>query len=212
MSSQSFSCNNIGALNSSLNDIFPPEGSPSHWRSCQADHDGTGCLSWYLLAWLYHCFEQDTEQNRFEERWETSHISPTMEDWFAGEKLSKYATNCPNVNRLKEKIIRKKWSWKQYLGIMTRSQQQFWSSVPESHHHWIKVCQWLQRRVEEPGDKSKLPPIINFQKPCKAHVCNLDPPPLQTLPHHKNIGRFQVSEFFVWLVSFFKSKVFDKPV
>ena len=95
---------------------------------------------------------------------------------------------------------------------MTRSQQQFWSSVPESHHHWIKVCQWLQRRVEEPGDKSKLPPIINFQKPCKAHVCNLDPPPLQTLPHHKNIGRFQVSEFFVWLVSFFKSKVFDKPV
>ena len=107
---------------------------------------------------------------------------------------------------------RKKWSWKQYLGIMARSQQQFWSSVPESHHHWIKVCQWLQRRVEEPGDKSKLSPIINFQKPCKAHVCNLDPPPLQTLPHHKNIGRFQVSEFFVWLVSFFKSKVFDKPV
>ena len=32
---------------------------------------------------------------------------------------------------------------------MTRSQEQLWSPVPESHHHWVKVCQWLQRRVEE---------------------------------------------------------------
>ena len=33
-----------------------------------------------------------------------------------------------------------------------------------------------------------------FQKPGKTHICNLDPSSLKALAHHKNVGRFQVSE------------------
>ena len=38
-----------------------------------------------------------------DKKYQTTQYSPTMEDWFTGEQFSKDTTDCPNVNRLKEK-------------------------------------------------------------------------------------------------------------
>ena len=86
-----------------------------------------------------------------------------VEDWLASQQLCKDAPYSPDING---------------LGVMPGPQQQLWGSVPECHHHGVQVCQGFQRRVKKSG---------------KPHISNLNPPSLRPLPHHKNIGRLQVS-------------------
>jgi hypothetical protein len=55
------------------------------------------------------------------------------------------------------------------------TQQQFWSTVPESDDHRVQVCQRFEGSIEQSS---------------KAHVCNFDTPSLQTLSHHQDVCRF----------------------
>lgn len=37
------------------------------------------------------------------------------------------------------------------LGVVSGTEKQFWSSVPECHNHWVEISKGLQRRVKQPS-------------------------------------------------------------
>ncbi len=154
---------------------------PSHWISGQVDRGGTGYWSWCLLVCSGILARTSAVQQK------CNQLPKYLKRREQNDQRHKQNARFPWTFQM-TKLIKKDLFFTYGLGVMSGTQQKFWSSVPEGNNHWVKICQRFQRRIKQPGK----PHVSWKRKHCSfltKNCCSVHVPMLRTdltasfLPH-----------------------------